>query len=232
MAARSRRAQRLAEVAALTEQPSLLTGFRTVAKGGHGAQRRAQQLVEFVDIGPELGLQRTESLLPGLGGPDPHLERRALVRRLLDQAVLQRGQILFHARAHAQLLIVRRAEQRATQRDDAENQGAEPKTDTRLAARRWRRSLLGTLLDTCALLPDSLIGEADQAHDVRLELRHARRVAIRTWACAFKLSERGDVLAILREQPRLSGKRRPQTVFAAANHRLRGQSLLRFTTRS
>ena len=205
--------QRLAEVAVLTEQLALWIGFRAVAKRGHGAQRRAQQLVEFVDVGPELGLQRAESLLPRLGGPDPHLERRALVRRLLDQAVLQRGQILLHARAHAQLLIVRRAEQRATQRDDAEDQGAEPETDTRLAARRWRRSLLGPLLDTCALLPDRLIGEADQAHDVRLELRHARRVAIRSGACALQLSERGDVLAILREQPRLRGKRRAQAVF-------------------
>ena len=37
--------------------------------------------------------------------------------------------------------------------------------------------------------------------------------AIRSGARAFELSERGDVLAILREQPRLSGKRRPQTVF-------------------
>ena len=205
--------QRLAEVAVLTEQLALWIGFRTVAERRHGAQRPGQQLVELVDICSDLGLQRAESLLPRLGGPDPHLERRALVRRLLDQAVLQRGQILLHARAHAQLLIVRRAEQRATQRDDAEDQGAEPKTDTRLAARRLRRSLLGLLLDTCALLPDSLIGEADQVHDVRLELRHARRVAIRSGACAFELSKRGDVLAILREQPRLSGKRRPQTVF-------------------
>ena len=204
--------QGLAEIAVLAEQPSLVTGCHAVAKGGHGAQRRAQQLVEFVDVGPELRLQRAESLLPGLGGPDPHLERGALVRRLLEQTVLQRGQIVLHARAHAQLLIVRHAEERATQGDHAEDQRAKPETDTRLAARRWRHRLLGHLRDTRALLPDRLVGEADQAHDVRLELRHARRVAIRPGGRALQLSERGDVLAILHQQARLRGERRTQAV--------------------
>ena len=37
--------------------------------------------------------------------------------------------------------------------------------------------------------------------------------AIRSGARALQLSERGDVLAILREQARLRGKRRTQAVF-------------------
>ena len=42
---------------------------------------------------------------------------------------------------------------------------------------------------------------------MRVELRYD------PGACAFQLSERGDVLAVLREQPRLRGKGRPQAVF-------------------
>jgi hypothetical protein len=49
--------------------------------------------------------------------------------------------------------------------------------------------------------------------DIRLELRHARRVAIRARACALHLLKRGDVLAILHEQPRLRRERRAQAVF-------------------
>jgi hypothetical protein len=68
------------------------------------------------------------------------------------------------------------------------------------------------LRDGCAVFADRLIGDADQAHDLRLKLRDARQVAIRAGGGAFELSEFGDVLAILHVQRRLRRERRAQPV--------------------
>ena len=85
------------------EHLTLETSDRAVANRAQRAQRSAHELVEFIDVGPEFGLQRKEFLFDTIDGPDAQLERRPLAGRLLHQALLQGGDVELHALGRALL---------------------------------------------------------------------------------------------------------------------------------